>query len=97
VWLIVWTSCIDDHPQQARWLGREERDAIGILEREAAERASLAGRGRLRVLFQPWVWLLIAVYFLINCGGYGFLFSLPSVIARAGEFSLSIGLLYSVP
>ena len=99
LWLIVWTSFIDDHPRQARWLGREERNAIvGVLEREAAEREGIARRGLLRVLFQPLVWLLIAIYFLINCGGYGFLFWLPSAIARAGEFSsLAIGLLYSVP
>jgi sugar phosphate permease len=50
------------------------------------------------VLFQPLVWLLIIAYFLLNCGGYGFLFWLPSAIARAGKFSnLAIGLLYSAP
>jgi len=99
LWLVIWTRCIDDHPRQARWLGPEECDSIvGILEREAAERASLARRGWLPVLFQPVVWLLIVVYFLLNCGGYGFLFWLPSAIARAGNFSnLSIGLLYSAP
>jgi len=99
LWLIVWTLCIDDHPGQARWLSREERDSIvGILEREAAERHSNTYRGVLSVLFQPLVWLLIVVYFLLNCGGYGFLFWLPSAIARAGKFSsLSIGLLYSAP
>ena len=97
LWLIIWMLCIDDHPGQARWLSREEREfIIRILEREANECNSTSYRGFQPVLFQPLVWLLIIVYFLLNCGGYGFLFWLPSTIARAGKFSsLAIALLYS--
>jgi sugar phosphate permease len=99
LWLIVWMLCIDDHPGQARWLTCEERESlVAILERDSAEHNPVSYRGFLSVLFQPLVWLLIIAYFLLNCGGYGFLFWLPSAIARAGKFSnLAIGLLYSAP
>jgi sugar phosphate permease len=99
LWLIVWMLYMDDDPRQARWLSQEERESIiRIVEREAAERSSIAHRGFLPVLFRPLVWLLIVSYFLLNCGGYGFLFWLPSAIGRAGRFSsLTIGLLYSAP
>ena len=99
LWLIVWLLCIDDHPGQARWLSLEERESIVlILEREAAEHDGISHRGFLSLLFQPLAWVLIITYFLLNCGGYGFLFWLPSAIARAGKFSsLTIGLLYSAP
>jgi len=99
VWLVVWTLGIEDHPEQARWLNPSERESIiRILDREAAESGGDFKPRILSILFQPLVWLLIGVYFLLNCGGYGFLFWLPSAIARAGKLSsLSIGLLYSVP
>ena len=99
VWLIVWTLGIEDHPEQASWLSAEERESIiSVLKCEAAESRGDSQPRLGLFLFQPLVWLLIAIYFLLNCGGYGFLFWLPTAIARAGKFSnLTIGLLYSVP
>ena len=99
VWLIVWTLGIDDHPDRASWLGAEEREYVMVtLLREAAELNCASRPGFLPLLFSRSIWLLIAVYFLLNCGGYGFLFWLPSAIARAGRFSsLETGFLYSLP
>jgi len=98
-WCIVWMLGVEDHPEQAPWLNPEERDSIvGVLKREAAESGADSQARFLPLLLEPLVWLLIAVYFLLNCGGYGFLFWLPSALARAGSFSgVRIGLLYSMP
>jgi sugar phosphate permease len=99
VWLIVWVLCIDDRPEEASWLSAKERESItATLHRETAEMDLKPSAPWLRSLVQPLVWKLVVVYFLLNCGGYGFLFWLPSAIGRARTLSsMSIGLLYSLP
>ena len=99
IWLIPWVLRIDDHPDQADWLRAEEREHITVtLRREAAEVDTALQQPVLPLLFKPLVWKLAPVYFLLNIGGYGFVFWLPTAIGSARNLTgLSIGFLYSLP
>ncbi|MBZ5515303.1 MAG: MFS transporter [Acidobacteriia bacterium] len=99
LWLVVWWWFIDDHPTQARWISTEERDyLVSTLEAEGAQLDPAAPEPYLRALLRPQVLLMVAVYFLVNTGNYGYLFWLPSVLDTAKRFSdLQVGLLFAIP
>jgi ACS family tartrate transporter-like MFS transporter len=90
---------LPDKPQKARWLSDTEREWI---RQELARDEAQAGPGqqhRLRDVFASGrVWLLCAIYFLLNVGAYGFEMWLPQIIrgfSGLGEFG--IGLLNAIP
>src|SRR5208283_2847446 len=81
LWLPVWSGAIDDRPATARWLPPEEREYLRrALPPEPQARArDRTGPIRLPLIDTPTV-MLMAVYFFLNCGGYGYLFWLPSAL-----------------
>jgi sugar phosphate permease len=99
VWLVVWRRFIDDHPHQARWISAAERDHLeSTLLRESAELEPVSPEPYLRTLVRPQVWRMVGVYFLLNCGGYGYLFWLPSVLKSLSSSSdLRVGILFAIP
>lgn len=98
LWLLVWLT-VSDHPRQARWLSTADGDSIEqTLAREAAELSPVRPEPYLQTFFRPQIALLVAVYFLLNCGAYGFLFWLPSAIGSARQLSGErVGLLFALP
>jgi ACS family tartrate transporter-like MFS transporter len=95
---IVVLCVLPDGPRKARWLSEQEKK--NILDELASQH--LAGSGakhRLRDAFTSGrVWLLCAIYFLLNVGGYGCEMWLPQIIrsfSRLSEFQ--IGLLNGIP
>jgi ACS family tartrate transporter-like MFS transporter len=91
---------LTDGPEQARWLEPAERAWIAArLSREAKRRDEHHGLTRLSALWNPRVWLLIALYFTVAVGSNAFGFYLPKILddqfAGRGEFE--IGLLAAVP
>jgi ACS family tartrate transporter-like MFS transporter len=78
---VIVLFALTDRPQQARWLGAEERDALlAELARDAP-----ATRGHMSLtaaLSHPKVLLLAAIYFLAVTGNYGVEFFLPSILER---------------
>jgi sugar phosphate permease len=106
VWLLIWHTQISDHPREARWISAAERDYLErTLERESADLEPVTPvpflktlLQLLKILSQPKVWAMIVIYFLLNCGNYGFLFWLPSALEHAHSLShLETGILFSVP
>jgi sugar phosphate permease len=99
LWLAVWWYFISDHPHQARWISAEERGYLETtLRREASELQDLTSDSILGVLLRPQVLLLIGIYFLDNCGNYGYLFWLPSALRNARQMShVQVGFLFAVP
>jgi MFS family permease len=105
LWLLVWWQLIDDYPHQARWISVEERQFLfTTLQQEAIPpfRRLTDGTGTrepyLRGLLSLPVLLMTGTYFLLNSGGYGYLFWLPSAIESARKMSnLQAGILYSIP
>ena len=96
---IVVLVVLPDKPQKARWLSDPEREWIRA---ELARDEAQAGPGqqhRLRDVFASGrVWLLCAIYFLLNVGAYGFEMWLPQIIRGFSGFSeFRIGLLNAIP
>jgi MFS family permease len=90
---------LPDGPAQARWLSEQERD---WLREELAREEAQAGAGlkhRFADAFTSGrVWLLCAIYFLLNVGGYGFEMWLPQIIRSFSLMSeFRIGLLNGIP
>lgn len=88
-------SRIDD----ARWLTREEKDALGAaIARDKKARSREPEVSRLRLLFHPQVALLTGVFFAMTLTGYAITFWLPSLVDDIGGLSsFQVGLLTAVP
>lgn len=99
MWLAVWWWFIDDHPDQARWISSEERHyLVTTLARESSELDPVTPEPYLHALLRPQVLVMVAVYFLLNCGGYGYLFWLPSALESMRKMSsLRVGILFAIP
>ncbi len=99
IWLILWNVFISDHPHQAGWISQEEQNHLETtLKEEAAGFTSAPHPPLLDTLLHPQVFLMIGIYFLLNCGNYGYLFWLPSALDAAKHLSsLAIGILNAVP
>jgi sugar phosphate permease len=99
VWLVAWWRFIDDRPRQARWISAAERDHLeAILLRESQELEPVSPEPFLHTLVRPQVLLMAAACFLLCCGGYGFLFWLPSVLKSMSSASdLRVGFLFAAP
>lgn len=92
---------LTDSPEKATWLPADEKASLlAALEPERATTA--AGRRRLTTvadaLFNPAVWPLALMLFLIVTSGYGFSFFLPQIVkVLSGGSDLVVGLLTALP
>ncbi len=92
---------LDDGPERASWLTRDEKAliALRLAEEEAAKAAEGHGRHRARDVFRtPVVWFLSLIYFGCVMGNYGVTFWLPQIINETITSSpLRIGLVSMIP
>jgi nitrate/nitrite transporter NarK len=94
--LVLWV--LPDGPRTARWLSDHEKNTlIGELEKEKQTGSGV--RHRLLDAFTSGrVWLLCAIYFLLNVGGYGCEMWLPQIIRSFSNLSeFKVGLLNGIP
>jgi ACS family tartrate transporter-like MFS transporter len=95
--LVLWV--LPDRPQKARWLSEAEKGRLLTELARDGNRAASATKHSVGDAFTSGrVWLLCAIYFLLNVGGYGFEMWLPQIIrslSNLGEFR--IGLLNGIP
>ena len=94
---ILWA--LPDGPAQAHWLSEEEKRRI---QAELIQDDRRAGPERMQSLREAFtsgrVWLLCAVYFLLNVGGYGCEMWLPQILRSFPHLTeFRIGLLNGVP
>ena len=87
-------------PTEAGWLSLQEKNwLIDALAQEGDEShlpAPVAGLSE--VFLSQQIWLLVFVYFGLNCAGYGITFWLPSLIHNlSGVGTTTIGLLTAIP
>lgn len=85
---------IADHPDQAPWLDKDERELLrqSIGRTEKPKTSLKAG------LRNFWTWNSAWLYFLLVCGGYGISFWMPTLFRGAGVTStIDIGLLVAIP
>lgn len=97
IWGFIWLLTVNDHPQQATWMGEASREALRQqLERE---QQALPGVPNLRTAFKfRNVRRLCLQYFFWSLGVYGFVLWLPVVISKASGLPIHItGLLVAAP
>ncbi len=98
VWLPIWWFGIRDHPREAKWISAEEREHLETtLRREQAELESSVKVSPLASLFQPAVFVMVALYFLHNCAVYGCMTFFTTVLNGQGFGPVQTSLLFAVP
>ena len=100
VWLPIWWFCIRDHPREAPWISREEREHLETtLAREASQQEPAQRAPLWRALVQPVVFVMVPIYFLQNCAAYGCnTFLSEALRSPSHSFTpMQTGLLYAVP
>ncbi len=99
LWLWVWNAVIEDRPASGGGLPGSETAAPPAPS--PATPPGKPGRTKLslfRSFADPRIAILIAVCFFQNCGGYGYLFWLPSALSGARNIPSSIlGILFAIP
>lgn len=97
LWAFVFRALVSDHPTQAKWLNKSEKDnVVAELDRERAGYTP-AGSYMEALRSRPVV-LLSVQYLLWSVGVYGLVFWLPSIVrAGTGQGIGMTGLLSAVP
>ncbi len=97
---VVWAR-LDSRPSDARWLSRQEQDALtSEIEREqrAREVGETVRPTAFGLLRDPQILLFCFLYFSVCLTIYAATFWLPSIIRKMGDLSdLEVGLFNSVP
>ncbi|EIK94808.1 putative transmembrane transport protein [Pseudomonas sp. M47T1] len=98
--LVVW-FWLDSNPHDARWLSREEQDAlVGAIDQEQRDRDALQTiKPTLGKLLKDGQILMFCVlYFCIQLTIYAATFWLPSIIKKMGDLSdIQVGFFNSIP
>ena len=95
---VIALEFLDDRPEDARWLSRNERTALAstlAAEAKATREVGYAGLGQ--ALTRPRVLVLGFLYFCIVIGFYGVSFWMPQVIQTYDLTPLEIGFLTAIP
>lgn len=99
IWAVIWWFALDETPQAARWIDATEREYLEqAFERDRAATVVEHGGTWYAGFKSAKVWLLVAVYFLVQVGFYGFALWLPVIVkgvTKAG-FGLT-GILTALP
>ena len=85
--------------EDARWLTREEKDALSeAVARDEEARSRAPKVSRMRLILHPQVAVLTAVFFAMALTGYAITFWLPSLVDDIGGLSpFQVGLLSAIP
>lgn len=99
--LLIWWPFIDDKPEDAKWISKEERDYL-IMRREQ-EMAALQSTVKVNtsykdVIFDINVWKLIIFFFCYMIGILGYTMWLPTILKSLMNTGMTaIGFLSAVP
>jgi ACS family tartrate transporter-like MFS transporter len=95
---VIALKFLDDRPEHARWLSRDQRAALASTLAAEAEATRETGYAELgQALTRPRVLVLGFLYFCIVIGFYGVSFWMPQVIQTYGQTPLQIGFLTAIP
>jgi sugar phosphate permease len=100
IWLPIWWFAIRDHPREAKWISKEEREYLETtLAREAAQLAPADKQPLWKALVHPAVFVMVPIYFLQNCAAYGTnTFLSEALKGPSRNFTpLQTGVLYAIP
>ena len=95
---VIALKFLDDRPEDASWLSKKERQALGNMLAAEAKATRDVGYAQLgQALTRPRVLVLGLLYFCIVIGFYGVGFWMPQVIQTYGLAPLKIGFLTAIP
>jgi ACS family tartrate transporter-like MFS transporter len=96
---VIVLRALPEQPADARWLTREEQEALTAqLADEATSASSSAVHSIRGALTSPRVWLLAAVYFTIPVALYAMGFWMPQIVRGAsGGGDFTVGVLSAIP
>ena len=95
---IVVLFCITDRPEQASWLGAEERGWLATVLAEERRRIDEHRHvNLLRSFWHPKVLLLALNYFGITTASLGLLFFIPQIVKQLGASNMQVGWLTMIP
>ena len=104
LWLPIWWFHISDHPREAKWISKEEREHLETtLAREASELGTAKHGSLWEAITQPSVLLallvMVPIYFFQNCAAYGCNTFLSEALRGHGKnfTPLQTGILYAIP
>ncbi|MBH8603997.1 MFS transporter [Thermoactinomyces sp. CICC 10522] len=97
IWAFVWEKLVDDKPEMAKWLTKEEKAGISrALEQE--QQTVQPAKNYWEAFKSKNVILLSLQYFCWSIGVYGFVLWLPSILKSASKMGIvATGWLSSVP
>ncbi|MCJ7527710.1 MAG: MFS transporter, partial [Methyloceanibacter sp.] len=95
---VIALKFLDDRPEDASWLSKKERQALGNMLAAEAKATRDVGYAELgQALTRPRVLVLGLLYFCIVISFYGVGFWMPQVIQTYGLAPLKIGFLTAIP
>jgi MFS family permease len=98
LWLPIWLLFISDHPAEAKWISREEREFLETtLQREATDREPVKPAPLLESLLAPGVLVMIAICFLYNAQAYGCMTFFTAGLSQHNFSAMQYGLLFALP
>jgi len=98
LWLPIWWFFIRDHPREAKWISPEERNFLEQTLQQ--EQAALEQPGKSSLwdcCGKPYLYVMVAIYFLHNCAAYGCMTFFTSGLKGRGFSELQYGFLFAVP
>jgi sugar phosphate permease len=97
IWAFIWVKLVDDKPDTAKWLSKEEKTDLSLaLEKE--QQAVQPAKNYWEAFKSKNVVLLSLQYFCWSIGVYGFVLWLPSILKSASKMGIvATGWLSSVP
>lgn len=101
--LFIWLPLVADHPKDAKWLSTQEREWIETeLRKDAEENKRNQGalsKGGYKALYRSLnLWRMVAIYFFMSAGFYGFSLWMPTLISELTKTTMTVvGLLTAVP
>jgi sugar phosphate permease len=97
IWAFIWVKLVDDKPDTAKWLSKEEKTDLSLaLEKE--QQAVQPAKNYWEAFKSKNVILLSLQYFCWSIGVYGFVLWLPSILKSASKMGIvATGWLSSVP
>lgn len=98
LWLPIWWFCISDHPREAKWISKEEKDFLETtLREEVAGLEPPAAVPLWKRLREPTILVMAGIYFLHNCAAYGCMTFFTSGLKERGFSAFQYGILFAIP
>jgi sugar phosphate permease len=98
IWLPIWWYFISDHPRDAKWISKEEKDFLeSTLQRESIQLEPQQPVSFWRNLARPVILVMIVMNFLHNSAAYGCMAFFTDGLKSKGFSPVQYGLLFAVP